>query len=104
MNEQDPDSAARRFTRLQSTLQQRRQQLAFAPASGRPARFLDAREDRASEQGCRARELAARLGLPELREVVAMQHIVLYAHSDNEVLLLALRHERQRGYRLPATH
>ena len=42
--------------------------------------------------------LAAEAGLPALREYVVERHVVLYAHSANEVVLLALKHERQLGY------
>ena len=38
--------------------------------------------------------------MPELRELVLARHVVLYAHSERDVLLLSLRHERQFGYRL----
>jgi hypothetical protein len=36
-----------------------------------------------------------------LRELVLARHVVLYAHSKSEVVLLSLRHERQLGYGLP---
>jgi hypothetical protein len=45
-------------------------------------------------------QLAKALGMPELRELVLARHVVLYAHSERDVLLLSLRHERQFGYRL----
>lgn len=47
--------------------------------------------------------LAARAGLPALRETLAGLYIVLYAHSDTEVLLLTLKHQRQLQYRLEET-
>jgi len=31
---------------------------------------------------------------------VSARHVVFYAHSARDVLLLSLRHERQFGYRL----
>ena len=43
-------------------------------------------------------QLAAQAGLPSLREYVVSRHIVLYAHSDVEVVLLALKHQRQLTY------
>jgi len=39
--------------------------------------------------------------LPVLRELVLARHVLLYAHSEKEVVLLSLRHERQLGYGLP---
>jgi hypothetical protein len=41
------------------------------------------------------------LGEPELRELVLARHVVLYAHSEQEVVLLSIRHERQLGCGLP---
>ena len=38
--------------------------------------------------------------MPELREVVLARHVVLYVHSERNVALLSLRHERQLTYRL----
>ena len=38
--------------------------------------------------------------MPELRELVLARHVMLYAHSEREVVLLSIRHERQLGYRL----
>lgn len=42
--------------------------------------------------------MAQALGKPELRELVLARHILLYAHSEVDVVLLSLRHERQLGY------
>ena len=42
-----------------------------------------------------AQQLAAQAGPPHLREYLASRHIVLYAHSGVEVLLLALIHQHQ---------
>lgn len=42
--------------------------------------------------------LARQTGLPHLREYVLGQHVVLYAHSDAELVLLALKHQWQLGY------
>jgi len=36
--------------------------------------------------------------LPNLREYIVNRHIVLYAHSEVEVVLLALKHQRQLTY------
>ena len=37
-------------------------------------------------------------GLPRVREFIVSQHIVLYAHSETEVVLLAIKHQRQLVY------
>ena len=42
--------------------------------------------------------LAEQACLPFLHEYVVGQHIVLYAHSEVEVVLLALKHQRQLTY------
>lgn len=100
MVEQDAHSAPARFEKLQADLVKARGLLAFAPASGRPARFLDARTGWGQFQAQQAVQLARELGMPELREVVLVRHVVLYAHSERNVALLSLRHERQLAYRL----
>lgn len=102
MVEQDAASAPARFKKLQAELIKSRSLLSFAPTSGRPARFLEARTGWGQFQARQATQLARALGTPELRELVLARHVVLYAHSEREVLLLSLRHERQLGYRLPA--
>lgn len=101
MVEQDAASAPARFNRLQGELVKARGLLSFAPTSGRPARFLDAKTGWGRFQAQQAVQLARALGMPELRELVLARHVVLYAHSERDVLLLALRHERQLAYRLP---
>jgi hypothetical protein len=101
MAEQDAASADARFSRLQAALLKGRALLSFAPTSGRPARFLEATTDWGRFQAQQAMQLARSLGLPELRELVLERHVLLYAHSAKEVVLLALRHERQLGYALP---
>jgi plasmid stabilization system protein ParE len=42
--------------------------------------------------------LARQAGLPDLREYIIDQHVVLYAHAEREVLLLAIKHQRQLAY------
>jgi hypothetical protein len=101
MVEQDAASAPARFKKLQSELVKARGLLSFSPTSGRPARFLDAKTGWGRFQAQQAVQLAQSLGMPELRELVLARHILLYAHSKRDVLLIALRHERQLGYRLP---
>jgi hypothetical protein len=98
---QDAASAPARFEKLQAELVKARGLLSFAPTSGRPARFLDAKTGWGQFQAQQAVQLARSLGMPELRELVLARHVVLYAQSERDVVLLALRHERQSGYRLP---
>jgi len=101
MEEQDAASAPKRFKKLQAELMKARALLSFAPTSGRPARFLHADSGWGQFQAEQARQLANALGHPELRELVLARHVVLYAHSEREVVLLSMRHERQLGYGLP---
>ena len=100
MVEQDADSAPARLEQLKAGLAKSRELLAFAPTSGRPARFLGAKTGWGKFQAQQASQLARTLGMPELREVVAARHVVLCAHSERDVVLLSLRHKRQLGYRL----
>lgn len=102
MQEQDPRSAPGRYKRLQAELAKARQLLSFAPSGGRPARFLQASTDWGRFQAHQARQHANALGMPDLRELVLAQHILLYAHAEREVVWLSLRHERQLNYTLPA--
>lgn len=97
----DPASAATRYASLLVELQQAHQRLSWAPASGRPAHFLAAASLQGQAMARRAQQLAHDLGAPELREVVLKHHLLLYAHSDRDVYLLALKHERQLAYGLP---
>ena len=102
MAEQDATSAPRRFKKLQAEVVKARALLSFAPTSGRPARFLDATSGWGRFQAEQARQLARALGMPELRELVLARHVVLYAHSEREAVLLSMRHERQLTYGLPS--
>jgi hypothetical protein len=99
--EQDAASAPGRFEKLQTELVKARDLLSFAPTSGRPARFLGAKTGWGKFQAHQAAQLARAIGMPDLRELVLARHVVLYAHSERDVLLLSLRHERQLGYQLP---
>jgi hypothetical protein len=101
MEEQDAASASVRFKKLQAEVVKARALLSFAPTSGRPARFLDAKSGWGQFQAEQARQLARALDQPELRELVLARHVVLYAHSEREVVFLSIRHERQLGYGLP---
>jgi hypothetical protein len=100
MEEQDAASAPERFKKLQAEVVKARALLSFAPTSGRPARFLDAKSGWGQFQAQQARQIAQALGLPELRELVLARHVLLYAHSERDVVLLSMRHERELGYRL----
>ncbi len=101
MVEQDATSASGRFEKLQAELVKARSLLSFSPTSGRPARFRDAKTGWGQFQAQQAVQLARAIGMPALRELVLARHVMLYAHSERDVLLLSLRHERQLGYRLP---
>jgi hypothetical protein len=101
MEAQDAASMPVRFQKLQAELVKARALLSFAPGSGRPARFLDARSGWGRFQAEQARQLAQSLDYPELREFVLARHVLLYAHSAHEVVLLSIRHERQLTYQLP---
>lgn len=96
--EQDETSAPARTRQLRSRLREMVAVLTWAPASGRPARFLSVHSVQARMRAERVLALAAEAGLPALREYVVERHVVLYAHSANEVVLLALKLERQLGY------
>ncbi len=100
MVEQDARSAPGRFAKLQAELVKARALLSFASSSGRPARFRDAKTGWGQFQSHQAVQLARAIGMPELRELVLARHVVLYAHSEQDVLLLSLCHERQLGYPL----
>lgn len=95
---QDADSADARLTKLKADLREMIAILAWSPASGRPARFLTAKSAQATLKTNAVQQLAEQAGLPSLREYVVSQFIVLYAHSDTDVVLLALKHQRQLVY------
>ena len=95
---QDAGSAQARQAKLKSELRDMFAILSWSPASGCPARFLAARSAQISIKADMVLQLANQSGLPNLREFIVGQHIVLYAHSDTSVVLLALRHQRQLVY------
>ena len=101
MDARNASSALARFKKLQAEVLKARALLSFAPASGRPARFLDAKSGWGQFQAEQARQLAREFGRPELRELVLAHHVVLYAHSQRDVVLLCMRNERPLAYRLP---
>ncbi|MDP2810899.1 MAG: hypothetical protein Q8O34_12190 [Rhodocyclaceae bacterium] len=95
---QDADTADARFHKLKTRLREMAALLSWSPASGRRARFFNARSIQARMRAEAVSRLAEQAGLPNLREHIVDRHIVLYAHSDTEVVLLALKHQRQLTY------
>ncbi len=98
MVEQDAASAPARLAQLKRDLREMKTLLAWSPASGRPARFLRPNTAQASLRLAAVQQLAQSAGLPHLREYVIGPYVVLYAHSDTEVVLLSLKHHRQLSY------
>ncbi len=98
--DQDRHTARSWFQRLQVRLQDARTRLAWNPACGRPARFLAGHSAQGQLQATRVVRLANQAGLAQLRELVVGRYVLLYAHSATEVMLLALKHERQLAYSL----
>jgi hypothetical protein len=96
--EQDTDSASERFRKLKSELREMVNVLSWSPASGHTARFFSGRSAQARLRAQTVQQLATQAGLPHLREYLVSRHIVLYAHSETEVVLLALKHQRQLTY------
>lgn len=96
--EQDADSADERFRKLKQELREMVDVLAWSPAGGRPARFLTSRSAQARLRAESVQNLAVQAGLPNLREFVLGRYVVLYAHAEVEVVLLALKHQRQLIY------
>jgi hypothetical protein len=96
--EQDADSATERFRKLKADLREMITVLSWSSAGGHPARFLTGRSAQARLRAQAVQQLAAQAGLPTLREYLVSRHIVLYAHAETEVVLLALKHQRQLSY------
>lgn len=96
--EQDAQSAPARYARLQAELLEMVQMLGWSPGCGRHARFAAARSAQARLRLARVQRLAAEAALPDLREFVLQQYVVLYAHSSKRVALLAIKHQRQLTY------
>lgn len=95
---QDADTADARLAKLKADLREMVAILSWSPASGRPARFLSAKSAQAKLKADAVIRLAEQASLPYLREYVVGQHVVLYAHAENSVVLLALKHQRQLVY------
>ena len=95
---QDAATAPTRLTQLKTELREMKRILSWSPTAGRPARFLKGQSAQAQLRTAAVLPLAIQARLPFLREYVVAQHVVLYAHSDSEVMLLALKHHRQLAY------
>lgn len=95
MVEQDAASAQARLTQLKRDLCDMKTMLAWFSASGRPARFLKPNSAQASLRLAAVQQSAQSAGSLYLREFVIGSHVVLYAYSDAEVVLLSLMHHRQ---------
>lgn len=101
LRQQDGASAEERYEALLAKLKEAREHLRWNPAAGRrPARFLQARSMQGRALAARAQALAAAQGVPELRELVVRPYVVLYAHSHDRVVLLAMKHERELEFQL----
>ena len=98
--QQDSTSAEARYGALLVRLKEAREHLRWNPATGRPARFLNAHSAQGQAMAARAIALATAHGVPELRELVVKPYVLLYAHGNDHVMLLALRHERQLVFQL----
>ena len=99
--QQDSASADARYGALLIRLKEAREHLRWNPAAGRPARFLNAHSAQGQVMAARAMALAASHGVPELRELVVKPYVLLYAHDNDRVVLLALKHERQLVFQVP---
>lgn len=100
LRQQDGATAEERYEALLAKLKEAREHLGWNPAAGRPARFLQARSMQGRALAARARSLAAAQGVPELRELILRPYVLLYAHSHDRVVLLAMKHERQLEFQL----
>jgi hypothetical protein len=98
MVEQDAASAPARLSQLKRELREMKTMLAWSPACGRPARFLKPNSAQASLRLAAVQQLAGSANLPHLREFVIGPYLVLYAHSDSDVVLLSIKHHRQLTY------
>lgn len=96
----DSNSADERYAALLAMLKQAHEHLRWNPAAGRPARFLRLQSVQGQAFAARARAIAATHGMPQLRELVIKPYVLLYAHGKDQVVLLALKHERQLVFQL----
>lgn len=96
--QQDADTATRRMDNLRTELREMVNILRWAPGSGRPARFMRGKSAQARLRLEHVLRLALQADLPEVREFIVGQFVVLYAHSESQVVLLSMRHQRQLSY------
>ena len=94
LHQQDTIGAEAKYGALLARLKEAPEHLRWNPAAGRAARFLQTHSSQGQAMAARALALAAKHGVPQLRELVVKPYDLLYAHSDNRGLLLALKHER----------
>ena len=99
--QQDATTTDARYAALLAHLKEAHDLLRWNPASGRPAQFLSAKSGQARAMASRAMALATAHGVPELRQLVVKPYVLLYAHSADRVVLLALKHERQLVFQMP---
>jgi hypothetical protein len=100
LHQQDSTSAGARYGALLAALKEAREHLRWNPSAGRPARFLQAHSAQGQAMAARAMSLAAAHGVPHLRELIVNPYVLLYAHSNDRVVLLSLKHERQLVFQL----
>lgn len=98
--QQDAATANAPYAALYARLREARDLLRWNPTSGGPARFLLAQSGWGRAMAARAKVLAAAHGVPELPELVVKPYVLLFAHSAERVVLLALKHERQLIFQL----
>ncbi len=79
---QDAATAETRFSKLKTELREMIAILAWSPASGRPARFLTTQAAQTRLKLAAVEQLAARAGLPMLREYVTGQYLVSAAPAS----------------------
>lgn len=100
MRGQDDSTADARYSALLARLKEARGHLRWNPTVGRPARFLASQSAQGLALSVRAKAIATAEGVPELRELVVKPYVLLYAHSSDRVVLLALKHERELIFQL----
>ena len=98
--EVNPEDAPRLFALLKLELDELVTLLEAHPAIGRPARFEGAHSIQGHTRATAVRDLAQHLSIRNLREYVLKDYVILYACTEDEVILLAVKHHRQLRYRL----
>ena len=101
LQQQEGTQVEQRYGALLVQLKEAREYLHWNPEAGRPTRFLHARSAQGRSMADRASSLAVAHGVPQLRELIVKPYVLLYAHGDDRVVLLALKHERELLFQLP---